>query len=115
LLGSINYQDPNWAIPRFDLAYWMRTSEAGKGYVSEAVRGLVRVAFGMLGAKRVQIVCDENNTRSARVAESVGFHYEGRMRHDDRMPGGELSNGVYYSLIDTDEAVRRLLAESEPA
>lgn len=40
LLGSINYQDPNWAIPRFDLGYWMRTSETGKGYVSEAVRGM---------------------------------------------------------------------------
>jgi RimJ/RimL family protein N-acetyltransferase len=113
LLGSINYQDPNWAIPRFDLGYWMRTSETGKGYVSEAVRGLVRVAFGRLDATRVQIACDENNTRSVRVAEACGFQYEGRMRHDHRMPNDELISGVYYSLIDTDEAVRRLLEQPE--
>ncbi len=114
LLGSINYQDPNWTVPSFDLAYWMRTSETGKGYVSEAVRGLARVAFGKLGARRVHIACDENNARSVRVAESCGFRYEGRMRHDDRLPSGELSNGLYFSLIDTDEAVQRLLAEPEP-
>lgn len=116
ILGSINnYQSPNWAVPSFDLGYWMRTSETGKGYVSEAVRELMRVAFGTLGAKRVQIACDENNTRSVRVAEACGFQYEGRLRHDDRLPNGELSNGVYYSLIDTDEAVRRLLARPETA
>lgn len=35
------------------------------------------------------------------------------MRQDDRLPNGELSNGVYYSLIDTDESVQRLLAQPE--
>jgi RimJ/RimL family protein N-acetyltransferase len=111
-LGSINFQDPNWAVPSFELGYWMRTSETGKGYVSEAVRGMVRVAFGTLGARRVQIACDENNIRSVRVAEAVGFQYEGRLRQDDRLPNGQLSNGLYYSLIDTDAVVRDLLEGS---
>lgn len=114
-LGAVMIEDPNWAVPSFSLAYWIRTSEQGKGYVSEAVRAVTGMAFAVLGAKRVQVVCDEQNSRSARVAESVGFQYEGRMRQDDRLPNGELSNGLYYSLIDTDEAVGRLLARSEPA
>jgi RimJ/RimL family protein N-acetyltransferase len=112
-LGAISIQDPNWAIPSFDLGYWMRTSETGKGYTSEAVRAVTRMLFEVLGAKRVQIVCDQGNTRSIRVAQTCGFQFEGRMRHDDRLPNGELGNGVYYSLIDTDDAVSRLLGRTE--
>jgi RimJ/RimL family protein N-acetyltransferase len=114
ILGSINYQDPNWSVPSFDLGYWMRTSETGKGYASEAVRGLVRVAFGTLRAKRVQIVCAERNARSVRVAERVGFTREARLRNGERQPDGSLGDMLVYSLIDTDDAVRRLLSESEP-
>jgi RimJ/RimL family protein N-acetyltransferase len=112
-LGAVMIENPNWAVPSFSLAYWIRTSGQGKGYVSEAVRAVTRMAFAALGAKRVEISCDERNTRSMRVAEACGFQYEGRMRQDDRLPNGELSNDVYYSLINTDETVRRLLARSE--
>lgn len=108
-LGAISVQEPNWAVPSFDLGYWIRTSETGKGYMSEAVRAVSRMLFAVLGARRVQIVCDENNVRSVRVAQACGFQYEGRMRQDDRLPSGELGNGAYYSLIDTDAAARQLL------
>lgn len=114
-LGAVSVENPNWAVPSFSLAYWIRTSEQGKGYVSEAVRAVTRMAFAALGARRVEISCDERNTRSIRVAEACGFQYEGRMRHDDRLPNGELGNDVYYSLIDTDEALQRLLAQPESA
>ena len=113
LLGSINFQDPNWAIPRFDLGFWIRTSETGKGYVSEAVRGLVRVAFGTLGARRVMIGCDPANRRSVRVAEACGFVFEARLRNEIVYPGNDAGDLLIYSLIETDEAVRRLLAQPE--
>ena len=101
--------------PPFRLAHRIRAAEQGNGYVSEAVRAVTRMAFAALGARRLEISCDERNTRSVRVAEACGFRYEGRMRHDDRLANGELSNGRYYSLIDTDEAVHQPLAKPEPA
>lgn len=115
LLGAVMIEDPSWAVPSFSLAYWIRTAEQGNGYGSEAVRAVTRMAFAALGARRLEISCDERNTRSVRVAEACGFEYEGCMRHDDRLPNGELGNGRYYSLIDTDEAVHQLLAKPEPA
>ena len=114
-LGAIMIEDPNWAVPSFNLAYWIRTSETGKGYVSEAVRAVTRTAFAALGAKRVQILCDEGNVRSARVAEAAGFRLEGVLRNEDRRPDGTLGSTQSWSLIDTDEVVRRLLAQPELA
>jgi RimJ/RimL family protein N-acetyltransferase len=114
-LGGTGLHSPDWTVPSFEIGYWIRTSEAGKGYVSEAVRGLLRVAFGVLGAKRVEIFCDEGNIRSIRVAEVVGCQLEGRLRNEDRLPSGELGNTLVYSLIDTDEATRHLVTGQPPA
>lgn len=113
-LGAISIEEPNWEVPSFSLAYWIRTSEQGKGYVSEAVRAVAGMAFAVLGAKRVQILCDEGNVRSARVAEAAGFQREGRLRNDDRRPDGTLGSSLCYSLIDTDETVREFLSSSKP-
>jgi RimJ/RimL family protein N-acetyltransferase len=109
-LGAVMIEDPNWVVPSFSLAYWIRTSEQGKGYVSEAVRAVARMAFTTLGARRVQILCDEGNVRSARVAETAGFQLEGLLRNDDRRPDGTLGSSLVFSLIDTDDAVKTLLA-----
>lgn len=113
-LGSINYQNPNWEIPAFDLGYWMRSSETGKGYVSEAARALIQVAFRDLGAMRVQILCHDRNQRSRRVAEAVGGVLEGHTRNDSLLPDGELCGTVFYGLIRADEPVQRLLEDAPP-
>ncbi len=108
-LGGTGLHDPNWNIPSFEIGYWMRTSEVGQGYGREAVIALTQVAFGNLGARRVQICCDPENARSRRVAESVGYTLEGQLRNEDRSPDGELRDTLVYSLIDSDDAVKNLL------
>src|SRR4051794_7540818 len=39
-IGTINLFDIDWKVPRFEIGYWMRTSFAGKGFMTEAVKGL---------------------------------------------------------------------------
>ena len=108
-LGGTGLHRPNWQVPSLEIGYWMRTSEVGNGYVREAVIGLTRVGFTRLGLRRMVITCAATNSRSRRVAESVGYQLEGRLRNDDRLPNGELRDTLVYSLIDSDDAVRRLL------
>jgi RimJ/RimL family protein N-acetyltransferase len=109
-LGGTGFHRANWTVPSIDIGYWMRTSEAGKGYVREAVAGLTRVGFGQLGMRRMVITCGSTNDRSRRVAEAVGYQHEATLRNHDRMPDGSLRDTLVFSLIDTDETVRRLLA-----
>jgi ribosomal-protein-alanine N-acetyltransferase len=48
------------------LGYWMGQRHAGKGYMTEAVRGALRFAFSDLALHRVEAACLPNNEPSRR-------------------------------------------------
>lgn len=93
----------DWSVPKFEIGYWCRSSEAGKGYVTEGVRALTRLAFGQLGATRVEIRCDDKNKRSLAVAERCGFGLEGILHFDNRDQQGTLRDTRIYALTSLDE------------
>jgi RimJ/RimL family protein N-acetyltransferase len=100
LLGSSGLHRINWQVPRFEIGYWVRTSRAGRGFVSESVRALTRLAFDGLGAKRVEIRCDDLNLASARVAERCGFELDAILLNWQRGPDGSLRHERVYVMID---------------
>ena len=71
-------------MAKFEIGYWCRRGETGKGYVSEGVAALAELALGRLGGARVEIRCDDLNLRSAAVAERCGFALEGILANDGR-------------------------------
>ncbi len=99
LVGSSGLHRIDWDIPRFEIGYWLRTSFTGRGYMTEAVRGIVAFAFDELGAERIEIKCDPTNTKSVKVAERCGFHLEGELRNNEKSPSGELRNTLVYSML----------------
>ena len=104
-LGGVGLQprEPDgWSVPAFSIGYWIRVSEQGHGYVTEAVRLLTSYLFDVLHAQRIEIVCDVHNTRSIGVAERVGFVQEGRVRNVWRYADGTLADEVVYALAATD-------------
>lgn len=98
LLGSSGFPRVDWNIPRFEIGYWCRSSETGKGYVTEVVQALTKVAFETLNAARVEIRCDDLNVKSAGVAERCGFVLEGVLKNNERNPKGELRSTRIYGL-----------------
>lgn len=98
LLGATGLHDIDWAVPSFSIGYWIRDGEEGKGLVEESVRLLVSHLFADLGAERIVITCDVENTRSRRIPERIGFVLEGRLRSDRRTPHGALRDTLVYSL-----------------
>ncbi len=89
----------DWEVPKFEIGYWCRTSYQGHGYVTEAVRALTRVGFEQLGANRIEIRCDERNSRSRRVAERAGYRLEAKLENDSRAPDRSLRNTLVYALL----------------
>ncbi len=55
-----------------ELGYWLRTSAAGRGTMTGAVRAMVGV-LAERGFTRAEIHCHEDNLRSAAVAVRCGF------------------------------------------
>lgn len=84
IIGGTGLHRIDWDIPKFEIGYWVRSSYARKGYISEAVAGLTDFAFEKLNAKRIEIRCDALNERSAAIPRRLGFEHEGTLRNDDR-------------------------------
>jgi ribosomal-protein-serine acetyltransferase len=102
LIGNIGLMVRGWNIGSFEIGYWLRTSAAGHGYMSEAVRLVTDFAFDHLDANRVMIRCDAENARSAAVPQRLGFALEGRMRRDFAAPNGAIRDTLVFSMIRDD-------------
>ncbi len=101
-IGGSGLHPCDWDARVFEIGYWTRASEQGRGYISEAVRLLTDFAFDQLSANRVFIRCNARNTRSAAVAERLGFVREALLRNEMRAADGALRDTLVYALIPSD-------------
>jgi RimJ/RimL family protein N-acetyltransferase len=99
LVASVGLHRTDWSLPRTEVGYWVRTSETGKGYASESVAALSSWALSDLGAKRLELVTDQQNLGSRGVAERCGFRLEGVLRNVMQSPDGRLRNSCVYSKL----------------
>ncbi|HEV6966516.1 GNAT family protein [Roseateles sp.] len=99
LLGGTGLHRIDWAVRRFEIGYWIRPEAAGQGHVSEAVRLLTALAFGLLAARRVEIRCDPRNLKSRAVAERCGFELEGVLRNNALGVDGAPRDTAVYARI----------------
>jgi RimJ/RimL family protein N-acetyltransferase len=99
LVAVLGLHPKDWAVPKFEIGYWCRARYQGQGYVTEAVRAVAAAAFEVMGARRLEIRCDERNVRSRRVAERAGFHLEAKLRNDAVAPDGELRNTLILARL----------------
>jgi RimJ/RimL family protein N-acetyltransferase len=97
--GVIGLHRPDWNVPKVEIGYWVRTSCAGKGLVTEAANAVCEYAFLHFNALRLEIVTDEANVESRRVAERAGFVLEGIQRNHRRSPDGSLRNTCLYARL----------------
>ena len=102
LIGGTGLHRVRWELPSFEIGYWVRSSDAGRGFVTEAVAMLARTCFETLGAARVEIFCDPRNERSAAVARRVGFVHEGTLRQRILGVDGRPRDSLAFSLVRQD-------------
>ena len=103
-LGGSGLIRIDWAVPAFEIGYWLRTSAWGQGYACETVQVLCQFAFGTLGANRVEIRLDPQNARSRAVPDRLGFVLEATLRNQVRDGAGELRDTLIFALTPDDYA-----------
>lgn len=100
-IGSSGLHRPDWDVRKFEIGYWIDTRHSGKGYMTEAVRGITEFAFRELAARRVFIHCDRLNVRSRAVAERSGFKLEGTLVHDGlSADGSRIRDTRVYAMTE---------------
>ena len=63
-----------------ELGYWLGVPYWGKGYATEAARGMLRYGFEDLGLHRIFASHFKHNVSSGRILKKLGMRYEGCQR-----------------------------------
>jgi RimJ/RimL family protein N-acetyltransferase len=99
VVGCSGLHRMDWQVPRFEIGYWVRTSDTGQGIASETVTALEQAAFGRLAARRVEIRTDTRNTASRAIPERLGYALEGILRNEALHTDGSLRDTAVYAKI----------------
>jgi RimJ/RimL family protein N-acetyltransferase len=85
----------------FEIGYWIRSSEAGRGLATEATAALTRVGLELCGADRIEIRVEPDNTPSLAIPRKLGFMEEGTLRRrlETRDSGGARRDAVVFSMF----------------
>ena len=96
IIGGSGLHRIDWDVPKFEIGYWLSTAYTGHGYMTEAVEEITDFAFDTLGARRVEIRVDSNNSRSIAIPKRLGFALEVTLRNEARH---HLTNELRDTLI----------------
>ncbi|MCY7038235.1 GNAT family N-acetyltransferase [Streptococcus sanguinis] len=81
-----------------EIGYILHPDYWGRGYVSEAARALIDLAFKELNLHKIELSCFGYNLQSQRVAEKLGFTLEARIR-DRKDAQGNRCDDLRYGLL----------------
>lgn len=97
VIGSVDFNH-RYADDVLELGYTLHPDYWGCGYVPEAARALIELAFRELGLHKIELSCFGYNIQSQRVAEKLGFTLEARIR-DRKDVQGNRCDDLRYGLL----------------
>ncbi|MFA5805745.1 MAG: GNAT family protein [Melioribacteraceae bacterium] len=80
LIGSIELRGWNTIHKCGDVGYTISKKYWNKGYVSEAMKAVIKFGFEILHLNRIEAHCEEENIGSWKVIVKCGMKYEGTLR-----------------------------------
>ena len=98
-IGSAGYYRFMPEHRRAEITYELCHSASGRGYMTEAVRAIVRFGFEHLGLHSIEAGIDPRNHASMAVVERVGFRREGYLRQN-YLFAGEFCDTILYTMLD---------------
>ncbi len=101
-LGSIG-----WRRERHDIGFWMGAPYRGRGYMTEAVRGVCAWVFAELCEERIGWEAVAGNVASARVVRAAGFRFDGERPVDIPFRDGRRPMGWHGHLLRDDDGSPR--------
>lgn len=88
-----------------EVGYWIRTTDTGRGFGTEAAAVAIGIGFNELALHKVVLRIAVGNVASERIAEKLGFVYEGVLR-DEVKVGGRWLDHTSWSMLSSEWASR---------
>lgn len=95
LAAKVNRSEPR----EMEVGFTLAPAHQGKGYGTEALRGLLNVAFCTLGLHRVVAVTDALNAPAAALLERVGMRREAHF-HENVFFKGAWGSEFLFAILD---------------
>ncbi|HUQ40572.1 MAG TPA: GNAT family N-acetyltransferase [Acidimicrobiales bacterium] len=90
VVGWIGFGRSSRGVADMDFAYVIISAYRGKGYASEALRGVIRYCFDEIGVSSFWGECHVDNTPSARAMEAAGMREIGVVDGQRRFIVGQM-------------------------
>ena len=100
VIGSVDFNHRH-EDDVLEIGYTLHPDYWGRGYVPEAARALIDLAFEELGLHKIELSCFGYNVQSRRVAEKLGFTLEARIR-DRKDAQGNRCDDLRYGLLKSE-------------
>lgn len=97
-IGSISVVGMNEEAQWVEIGYCIGKNWWRRGFVSEAMRGVMKFLFTQVGVQRIQARHDPRNPNSGAVMRKCGMTYEGTLRRSDRNNQG-ICDAAVYSIL----------------
>ena len=100
VIGSVDFNHRH-EDDVLEIGYTLHPDYWGRGYVPEAARALIDLAFTELNLHKIELSCFGYNLQSQRVAEKLGFTLEARIR-DRKDAQGNRCDDLRYGLLKSE-------------
>lgn len=80
IVGCCSLDKVDFFDNKAEIGYWVNEKYWRRGIITEAVTSLIQFAFSELELNRLTILAFDSNSGSKKVAEKLGFTYEGTLK-----------------------------------
>jgi RimJ/RimL family protein N-acetyltransferase len=105
VIGDLYFEIESVESAGAEIGWSMHPDHHGHGYMTEAARAVLEVAFGTLGLHRVRAVLDPRNEASAALCRRLGMRREAQFV-EDLWFKGEWGDTHIYAVLDREWAAR---------
>jgi RimJ/RimL family protein N-acetyltransferase len=95
LLGGIGINQINREHNFAQVGYWIRQSQQGRGIAPRALGMIAGFGFNVLGLTRLEIMVQDGNHGSRRVAEKAGATFDGLLKNRLMVRGTPCADAMY--------------------
>lgn len=100
-MGNVGVHTISWSNDRCEIGYWILGRFEGQGYMSEAVKILTESCFE-IGFNRVEVHCDPQNHRSAKVPKQLSFRFEACLTQHAKDHQGLARDTLVFARLKSD-------------
>lgn len=100
IVGAVSLNNIYTSLKKADIGYWLSQEYQGRGIMTRAVRGIMNIAKEYYGVQVLEIKANEDNIPSRKVAERLGFAFNGIIFNNENVNGKIVNHALYSYRFD---------------